>query len=179
MITMKLKNTTVLSTQDIKDILDKYSNHFTVEYDGGMEIVKGAYDYPFANSSKGILIAEPNLKEGDVKYGGLTYVYGAVSIYTYPDERVRWGHKTRYLLENRLIHEILHHFDKPCHDLAIWLSEFHPFLFILYLLVDKNGESLIGMFCERIFYKHLLADVNEEEFDIDYFIEDRNYEGKL
>lgn len=178
---MKLLDcSSLLPKQKAADILKNYSDKFTIESDGGTgTLIKEESGYIFMNDSRGLYIGRPTPAKGVTTYGGLTYVFGAASVYLSPEDMERWGKRWEYLLENRLIHEILHHFNQPCHNLEIWLPEHHPILYLLYLITGSNGETRIGAYCERIFYRYLLRDVNEEEFDELYSITDRNYKGKL
>ena len=161
-------------------ILNKYADKFVTErLSSRLSIIKEESGYRFIDDPHGLLITEPTPETGVPAYGGLTYVFGSASVYLSEEDMQRWGSRWEYLLENRIIHELLHHFDKPCHNLEIWLQEHHPILFLLYLLTGSSGESRIGAYCERIFYNDLLKDVNEAEFDETYHISDRTYQGRL
>lgn len=162
---MRLKNTSFLDTNKIMEICNKYSKYFKVEYDGDLEVVINPDKYPFANAADGILVCDPHDYGVVGGYGGLTYQNGAVSVYTYQAERAAWNGRMWYLYENRILHEVLHHFRQPCHDMENWLLERHLFLWLLYKLTGSNGESIVGSHCERMFYLHLLKNVNESEYD--------------
>ena len=163
----------------IQNVLSKYSNHFKVEIDDEMDITMNEQKYPFVDASDGILVCDPQDYNVVGGYGGLTYIFGAVSVYTYQLERVKWDGMLWYLFENRIIHEILHHFNKDCHGLDAWLKKNNPFLYLLYHLTGCNGEGFIGSRCERMYYETLMYDVNEEQFNKDNRISDRNYKGVL
>ena len=160
-------------------ILNKYADKFSVDPSAIYSIIREESGYQFIDDPHGLLITKPTPEKGTPEYGGLTYVFGSTSVYLTEADMQRWGSRWEYLLENRIIHELLHHFDKPCHNLDIWLPEHHPILYLLYMLTGHNGESVIGAYCERIFYNSLIKDVNEEEFDETYRISDRTYQGRL
>lgn len=183
---MKLKNISNIPNYDVLTWLGKYRDHFSVEVDNSMNIRLNSGNRPFVNHPKGILMCNPHdLQLANVDgFGGFAYTYGAVSVFVYPYEKVKWNGRASYLYENRLVHEILHHFDKPCHDIENWIDElplFHRIKYHIfwYIIGGRNGESLTGSWSERAFYKHLLEDVNEEEFDKEYCIEERDYMGVL
>lgn len=171
---MRLINTSILDTNKIMRICKKYSKFFNVEYDGNLEVILNPDKYPFVNAADGILVCDPHDYGVVGGYGGLTYEYGAVSVYTYQAERAAWNGRMWYLYENRILHEILHHFCQPCHSLELWLLPNHFFLWLLYKLFGSNGETLIGSYCERLFYLALLQRIDPET---EYNCESRNYTG--
>jgi hypothetical protein len=178
---MKLKNMSLIPTEDILKWLGKYSNHFEVVEDNSMTVVLNTGNRPFVDDPRGILVCNPHdLQIANVDgFGGLAYPFGAVSIYVYPLEKVKWNGRSSYLYENRFLHEILHHFNKPCHEIDKWVSNSPLKVRIMWFLGGRNVESHLGSKCARMFYTHLLDDVNETEFDETYRVPERVFVGCL
>lgn len=178
---MKLKNMSLIPTEEILWWLSKYSNHFKVEEDDSMNIILNTGNRPFVDDSRGILVCNPHdLQLANVDgFGGLAYPFGAVSIYVYPLEKVKWNGRSSYLYENRLLHEILHHFNQPCHEIEKWLMSRPISVRIMWFLGGRKTESYFGSKCARMFYVHLLSNVDEESFDMKYRVPERNFVGSL
>lgn len=183
---MKLKNMSNIPTVEIVTWMKKYSSSFSIEVDDTMHVILNSGNRPFVNHPKGILMCNPHdLQLANVDgFGGFGYIYGAVSVFVYPLEKVRWNGRASFLYENRLLHEILHHFDQPCHDIEVWIDNLPWWKKLKYVLMwryigRRNGETVCGSICERDFYVYLLSFVKEDEFDELYRIDDRDYMGVL
>lgn len=181
---MKLKNMSNIPTVEIVSWLSKYSDHFSIEVDDSMRVILNNGNRPFVNHPKGILICNPHdLQLANVDgLGGLAYPFGAVSVFVYPLEKVKWNGRSSYLYENRILHEILHHFNQPCHNIYAWFDDLPrwkalKYKTLWYCFGSASLESYAGSKCAREFYKYLLRNVHEDTFDEENMIEFRDYEG--
>lgn len=129
----------------------------------------------FLTIPDGLLISSDN----PGRYGGVTYTFGAATVYWTEEDKQRTGKLQNRVLKLRVIHELLHHFDKPADDIEEWFDN-HPFLEVVYkILGHSSGENIFGMYVQDIFYRELCLGLNEERFNEQYCIEDRDFRGRL
>ena len=139
-------------------------------------LVKPEEEYPFPLSQYGVLIIEC-----DLYYRGLTRTYGQTAVYWSKTDVKRGLIYKDWIFRLRIAHEILHHFDKPCHDIEEWFDyDNHKFLKLLWKIGGSGKRySFFECLCKDIFYDYLYRDINEEEFNKKHDLENRTPRGAL
>lgn len=177
-----------ITLEYLRDLLKKYpfkvedGSDITLEWrsvkvaDDDKGIVSPEEKYPFPNSQYGVLI-----KELDYYYRGLTQGYGQTSVYWSDTDVKRMKIYSNWEFRLRIAHEILHHFDKPCHDIEDWFEyDNHKFLKLLWKIGGSgNRYSFAKCFCQDIFFDYLYKDIDEDEFNRVHQMDKRNPHGKL
>lgn len=175
---MKVRCNTELSLNQLKCMLSDYNfcrldicapcvDEITTQTNLGLQT--------FLNLSDGLLITPDN----PGKYGGVTYPFGAATVYWTQEDKGRTGCLANKVLKLRIVHELLHHFDKPADDIEIWFDN-HPLLEVVYKILGlSSGENIFGMYVQDRFYRELASDIDEDEFNEDYCIYDRDFRGRL
>lgn len=110
---------------------------------------------------------------------GATYPYGSVTVYWSQDDIDRTGELAPAIFKLRVIHELLHHFNKPADNIADWLKDKPIYEYLFYEIGKGSGETYLGAAIQMLFYKDLAKDINEEEFNNTYHIKNRMSNGLL
>lgn len=171
---MLMKNDSSVSDEHILSLLEPYSSHFQIDIDPELGITLDYLDIPFPDSSIGIYITDKHSE-----HGGLAFIYGATTVFWTEDDIKRTVGINDRVLRLRIVHELLHHFNKPCHDIEQWLLTKNKIWSFLWVIGGKSGETFFGTLVQNKFYNHLLEDVFESPFDEINHISDRNFRGEL
>ena len=171
---MILRNDSSVSDEHLLSLLESYSTHFQIEIDPDMGLTLDYMDILFPDTPFGIYVTD---RHGD--YGGLAFVYGAVTVFWTKDDIKRTFGINDRVLRLRIVHEILHHFNRPCHDIEIWLESQSHIWRLMWVFGGKSGETFLGTLVQNRFYNSLLADVVESIFDEENDIGNRNFRGEL
>ena len=160
------------AVEDGSDLEVKWRDVNVAKSDGS--IVHLDEQYPFAESQYGVLITDL-----DQYYRGLTSTYGQTSVYwsKSDEKKAKWLSYT--VMRLRMAHEILHHFNKPCHDIEKWLAD-KPFLSILWVIGGSGKRySLFECLCKDMYYDYLFRDIDEDAFNALNDMERRSPRGVL
>ena len=171
---MMIRNDSSVSDEHLLSLLESYGTHFQVEIDPEMGLTLDYMDIPFPDTPMGIYITD---KHGD--YGGLAFIYGAVTVFWTPEDIDRTMGINDRVLRLRMVHEILHHFNQPCHDIEGWLKTQCRIWSFLWAIGGKSGETFFGTLVQDRFYNDLLKGVVESIFNEDNRISERNFRGEL
>lgn len=171
---MILRNDSSVSDEHLLSLLESYGTHFQVEIDPEMGLTLDYMDLPFPDTPFGIYVTDQHSD-----YGGLAFIYGAVTIFwTKEDIQRTFGINDR-VLRLRMIHEILHHFNRPCHEIESWLESQSRIWRFFWIFGGKSGETFLGTMVQNRFYNSLLNDVVESIFNEENQIGNRNFRGEL
>ena len=171
---MILRNDSSVSDEHLLSLLESYSTHFQIEIDPDMGLTLDYMDILFPDTPFGIYVTD---RHGD--YGGLAFVYGAATVFWTKDDIKRTFGINDRVLRLRIVHEILHHFNRPCHDIEIWLESQSHIWRLMWIFGEKSGETFLGTLVQNRFYNSLLVDVVESIFDEENNIGNRNFRGEL
>ena len=171
---MILRNDSSVSDEHLLSLLESYSTHFQIEIDPDMGLTLDYMDILFPDTPFGIYVTD---RHGD--YGGLAFVYGAATVFWTKDDIKRTFGINDRVLRLRIVHEILHHFNRPCHDIEIWLESQSHIWRLMWVFGGKSGETFLGTLVQNRFYNSLLVDVVESIFDEENNIGNRNFRGEL
>lgn len=128
----------------------------------------------FLNSPIGLLIT----KDNPGNYGGVTYPYGATTVYWTDEDKLRTGKLARKVFQLRVVHELLHHFGKNSDNIADWLDK-HPIYEFLYIVLGGcSGETRVGIWIQTKFYKYLCDGIDEQEFNKECHVYERDFRGR-
>lgn len=184
---MRLYNHSFLPTDLILAWMQKYYQHFTLEVgDPCTPVILNGDGYPFIDDPNGVLVChlyDENPAFEGPEYGGLTYGYGACTIFVSKEEYEALGTKADYHYELRILHEILHHFYKDSDGMSDWIESLpglYKFLTnTLLKLSHDDPRTILVMDTQKLFYLALLTGVCEECFTREKRIESRTYQGVL
>lgn len=174
-----------LTLDDYREMLSKYP--FSVEDGSDIEIiwregVVSTYNgidytgvlYPFPDDQYSVLITDC-----DNHYRGLTKVYGQTSVYWDESDIHKTKFLWRWVLRLRIAHEVLHHFNKPCHDIEEWLAD-KPLLSLLWVLGGSGYRySICECLCKDLYYDYLFAGLDEQQFNVENRMDERAPNGVL
>lgn len=110
---------------------------------------------------------------------GATYPYGSVTIYWTQEDIDRTGELAEAVFKLRVIHELLHHFNKPADNIRDWLADKPILEYLFYDVANGSGETPIGVAIQELFYRDLCKDIHEEEFNVEYNMGRRMSNGLL
>lgn len=165
----------------VKEILEPYpiivEDGSDIEVEWNHAYVYGMYSkemYPFPKDQYGVLITEL-----DQYWRGLAKAYGQASVYWSKTDERKTMCLAPLVFRLRIVHEVLHHYNLPCHDVDIWLKD-HPFLRLLWIIGGSGKRySLFECLCKDLYYKYLLDGFDEEEFNRVNDMDNRRPNGTL
>lgn len=150
----------------VKELLEPYpiivEDGSDLEVEWRVSYVNGELTepYPFPVSQYGVLVTEL-----DQYWRGLARAYGQASVYWSETDRKKAKWLSHEVFKLRIIHEVLHHFDLPCHDIEDWLVNYRFLKFLWWLGGSGKRYSFFECLCKELYYQYLLDGFDEEEFN--------------